>query len=294
MMLPAIPKAAYPALYNNMRKAIAKCHAMEAYYNQIADDESARQFRLIKLRSYWRLGQLVLDGVNFSGCQTRSDYGKRIRDHWKGNPLIEGMRRLGSVKEAAFDAHEVAADGSIERMLFLGYSETEIERAAREDLLAREERAQAKEKKREQQWAAHARAQEEKKAAAERLRIAQQERETIKKNRDRIKLLHDEVREEVEREIKNEMREQERKRVRASDIEPGEVGLTLKQKHRRRLKTFPILLNAAAHEQLRKAAFDRKRTMWSIAREGLDLWFVANGYPAIAYTDGDDDAEAAA
>jgi hypothetical protein len=34
--------------------------------------------------------------------------------------------------------------------------------------------------------------------------------------------------------------------------------------------------------------------MWSIAREGLDLWFVANGYPAIAYTDGDDDAEAAA
>lgn len=43
-----------------------------------------------------------------------------------------------------------------------------------------------------------------------------------------------------------------------------------------------VLLHESAHEQLRQAAFDRRRTMWSIAREALDMWFTANGYEPIA------------
>jgi hypothetical protein len=56
------------------------------------------------------------------------------------------------------------------------------------------------------------------------------------------------------------------------------VGITLDRRDRMAMHTTVFLLREPIHEALRQAAFDHRMTMHAVLREGLALWFAANGY----------------
>jgi hypothetical protein len=263
--LVAINAPAPLALYDRMQTAIAECYAVDdclqiasqagaiaAYYKQIKDDGSVRQFLEIKLRAWRRIGEIV-STVDNSGCETTADHIRKIRAAFNGGSGLDDLNetairqalKLMKVPREFFDKH-VQDTGSIENMVnrfeYVKRKEWEASPEGKAQLrreAASDEKYRLKRKEEEQQQ-------------AERQRLT--EKQQAERQADATQL------------------------VAARDAALEEVGITLDRRDRERMHEIVFLLKKSVHETLRKAAFDNRMTMQAILRAGLRMWLIAHGY----------------
>src|SRR5262249_21330412 len=100
--LPATTKAnKHLVLYHNMSTAIARCDAVDeckdiadrsvglaAYYAQIKDVETERNFYRVKLRAWRRIGELI-SVVDISDCTSQVARINKIKDSFTGTVVVE-------------------------------------------------------------------------------------------------------------------------------------------------------------------------------------------------------------
>ena len=261
----------FPARYQAMVAAIAECHrvdeckeladratAMAAYYKQIRDDTSMRQYHEVRLRSWRRLGELFAQ-IDTSSCETQIAKITLIRETL-ADPTTQSLRdheiiralKLARLPEDNFEGALDEAEGSFERMLRLGDPEWVARRDA--NFWRQQERQQ------EEDHHKHAR-----QSALDEARRLEEE-EWRQRQGDRLR------------------GDKSAEKILSTEVEDDdvEVGLTLERHFRRPMKQFWFYLPAEAHEQLRTAAFNRRVTMHEVLREALDMWFVKSGLPARA------------
>lgn len=256
-----------PALYQRMQIAIAECYSIDdcqniatqaaaiaAYYKQIKDDESVKQFLKIKIRAWRRIGEILIESrVDKSKCETTAEYIRKLRFSFKGQKEVENLsdnsfRQALRIVEVPKDFFEqnVNKHSSIDSLLFafadLQRREWEASPEGKADIRLRE-----KNKKIYEETAARARA---------------EQLETLKKQAKETQ----EANETIDRLLGS--REEAIK----------EVGVTLERRDREEMHETVFLLKKSIHEVLRQAAFDHRLTMQAILRAGLMMWFVAHGY----------------
>jgi hypothetical protein len=268
-------------LYEKMQTAISACFsfdeckaiadqaaAIAAYHKQIKDDASMRQFLEIKMRAWRRIGE-ILGAVDTPDCETFAARARKIREAFKGK--IEEMSDA-HIKQAL----DVAA-------LPMDFFETNVrEVASISTFLVAYNRAQR------EQWAASPEGQEEAKRQAE-LRAAWEAQNAAKEAKQRKKadeerklaeeeaLLLDTLKEAHTEAIRADHKDETRELREARD-RGEEVGVTLVRHDRTKMRAMVFLIKDSIHEALRQAAFDNRITMHAILREGLAMWFLANGY----------------
>jgi hypothetical protein len=256
-----IEKPSEVKLYEAMRSAISICHAIDevqeiadkagglaAYYKQIKDDESERKFLQIKLRAWRQIGKLFFERIDAFGFATMAEGARMVRAAFPDDATVREMpdhRVIQALKIASpeitdefFDAN-VAGCRSID--VFLSVYQRSTPQGQEE--IARLERAR-----------------EEYEA-----RRAEREVEDKKANAARLAEEQAEIREFIAFKA-------------ARDEAASEVGITLERKDREHMKQVVFLLRDTVHESMRKAAFDKRITMQAILRQGLAMWFIANGY----------------
>jgi len=227
-----------------MQGAIQTCHAIDeckeiadravaiaAYYKQIKDDTSVRQFLQIKIRAWRRIGQLMQQ-VDKSGCNTMRDYYERIREivdlpvvYDMSDAAISEAIRLAKLPDDFFE--ENVGDFKGVSDLLRVYAEIERESSG---------------KPVPADWHKHKKDREHQ----------QQERADA----DAMSL----------------------KTWSAHDDAVKEVGITMDRRDRLEMQHVVLLIQRTIHDVLRQAAFDRHMTMQAVLREGLNMWFEANGY----------------
>lgn len=264
-MLPSISgESAFPKLYRDMRLAIAACQRVEelkemtnkaealaAYFKAANDDESIRKVHDIKLRAWRRIGELLLSNPAVAAEEHTtmayraacSRYDLRaMRPH-----EVKLAIRIARCPAEDFNAFVADAEGRLKKLLDLADPDKRFS-------LARKEAEQ----KDQQAWGAA-------------LRKSSVCCIVVGGEAVPITILRPTPEEEAIADSLNE-----------SDEKEHDVGLTLQRTFRRPMRVFGFYISFEAHEQLRRAAFDRRRTMHHVMREALDMWFAANGLPKIA------------
>jgi hypothetical protein len=251
----------YPALYNNIREAIAKCHsvdeckdivskaeAMALYYKQANDQDTLQKFFEIKLRAWRRLGELMLSDAEVAATAGPRRSFKLAMERM-GTPELRATLR----EYDAVHAMKLARIDAVEFEAFLGEAGGSMAKL----IELTDPRAKF--------YTAHAEAGRNDTPAVH-LRTSNFIERLYRKD--------DEARTVKERATVDAAEE-------ADEVEHN-VGLTLLRKYRRPMRVFGFYLSFEAHEQLRRAAFERRVTMHHVLRAALDTWFVAKGLPAVA------------
>ena len=249
-------------------KAIAdQAAAIAAYHKQIKDDASMRRFLEIKMRAWRRIGE-ILSTIDTSDCES---FAARARK----------FRAALAIKEMSDDHIRQALDIA---SLPLDFFETNIGEVSNiSSVLSTYEQL------RREQWAASPEGQEEAKRQAEQL-AAWEAQHAAKDAKQRKKAEEEQKLAEEEARLLYTLKTAHTEAVReddkdtslaAQDLRDADavgVGVTLDRRDRMKMHTTVFLLREPIHEALRKAAFEHRMTMHAVLREGLAMWFVANGY----------------
>ena len=245
-------------LYEKMQAAIAACHTLDdckaiadqaaaigAYYDQIKDDASMRQYIEIKLRAWRRIGEILRE-VDVSDCESLAARNRKIRAAFKGDTAVDEMtdafiQQAVKIADLPSDFFERNVDKGLSNHALL-YAYGQMKR---------------------EEWEASPEGQAEIKQRAERYdeQMRREHAQAIERNRETT---------EEERAL------QALKKARKEAI--AEVGVTLERRDRETMRETVFLLREPVHEALRRAAFDHRMTMQAILRAGLAMWFIANGY----------------
>ena len=134
-----LDKIKLPALYSEMKAAIAKCHrvdeckryadkahALAAYYKQTQDVESQRYLNDIKLRAWRQMGTLLLE-IDLAGCDTNAKRLKVLRWYYPGDisyvtdhHLTQAIK-LAEIADTNFESSVAsvlaAGSGSVQRVI---------------------------------------------------------------------------------------------------------------------------------------------------------------------------------
>ena len=273
-------------LYKKMQTAIAACGAIDecmaisdqataiaAYYKQIKDDTSMRQFLEIKMRAWRRIGEII-GAIDTSDCET---FAARTRKFRAAMPL-DGMsdahiKQAIDIAALPLEFFEDAAAGGISNIprLLSAYEKLQHEQWAASPEGQEEARLQA-----EQQ------AERRAKYAAEEAKRRKKEEEEEKRAKEDARLIDTLIADHVEavREDDKAYEREVRDAYDRADPKSDGVGVTLDRRDRTLMHSMVFLLKASVHEVLRQAAFDKRMTMHAILREGLAMWFAEHGYHA--------------
>lgn len=256
-----------PRLYERMQTAIA------AYHKQIKDDVAMRQFLEIKMRAWRRLGEIFRAFVT-PDCETFAACVRKVRATIHDRALDEmsdiHIKQAIDVAQLPSDFFEanIGGDSALSGLL------SAFERLQDERWKASPEGQ--KEAKRIAEITAEARA-EDAKAEAKRQAKALEEHERAKEKLRLLDALEGAHFDAVRANRKLEVRELQDARY---SEDPKAVGISLERHDREPMHTTVFLLRESVHEVLRKAAFDNRMTRHAVLREGLAMWFIANGYDA--------------
>lgn len=263
-------------LYERMRAAIVACEAIDevqsvahqaqaiaAYYKQIKDDETERKFLQIKIRAWRRIGEAFIERINLIDCVTVADQVRAVRKSFADDKTVEEMSD-SRINEALRIAH-----------LPEDFFEQNIARYRSADMMLRDYKAQQ-----EAEYWASPEGQAQRKRDNEWFQLRDTHREAVEADQapQRAKL------EEEAAQRADQFRAEARdfadyKEVRDQAFK--EVGITFDRRDRERMQETVFLLKDRVHQVLRKAAFEKQITMQEILRQGLAMWFIANGYDVL-------------